>query len=103
MNICVLVGNILLGIGMFLTITTMLGFARFDDVYTRIHISSINDMLGIPVAIIGTSFLFFGLGDIFTAIKLCLGAIIWYIVTPITSYFLIKIVYFYKENENNKN
>ena len=99
MYIFTTLGYIFIGIGVFLTATTMLGFARFDNIYTRIHISTTNDMLGIPMAIIGTSLLFLGLGDVFTAVKLFFGVAIWYIVTPVTSYIIIKIVYFYRDDD----
>jgi len=103
MHIFTIIGYIFIGVGMFLTATTMLGFARFDNIYTRIHISTTNDMLGIPLAIIGTSFLFLGLGDIFTAIKLFFAVVIWYIIAPVSSYIIIKIVYFYKKEDQNDN
>ncbi len=93
------IGYILLSLGFFLTLTTMLGFARFTNVYTRIHIGTINDMLGIPLAILGIASLFAGLGDFFTAIKMCVGIIIWYITTPITSYMIIRIAYFYSNKD----
>ena len=101
MNFLTCIGYILLGFGIFLTITTMIGFSRFNDIYVRVHISSINDMFGIPTAIIGTAFLFLGLNDIFTAVKLCLSVVIWYIVAPISSYIVIKTIYFYNNNELN--
>ena len=82
MTVYSIIGYIFLGCGVFLTMTTMLGFARFDNIYTRIHISTMNDMLGIPFAILGTAFLFLD-------------------ITPVTSYIIIKIVYFYC-GENNK-
>ena len=93
------IGYILLSLGFFLTLTTILGFARFTNVYTRIHIGTINDMLGIPLAILGVASLFAGLGDFFTAIKMCVGIIIWYITTPITSYMIIRIAYFYSNKD----
>lgn len=89
------IGYILIGAGIFLTATTMLGFARFDNIYTRIHISTMNDMLGIPLAILGTAFLFLSINDTFTAVKLMFAIIVWYIMAPVTSYIIIKIVYFY--------
>ena len=58
-------------------------------------------MLGIPLAIIGTALLFFSLNDTFTAVKLFFGAIIWYIIAPVTSYIIIKIVYFYKQDQDD--
>ena len=102
MNTFIPLGYIFLILGVFLTITTMIGFARFDNIYTRIHISTTNDMLGIPLAIVGTAFLFLGIGDIFTAVKLMFGVVIWYIIAPVTSYILIKIVYFYKNESSNE-
>ena len=81
----------------------MFGFARFDNIYTRIHISTINDMLAIPLSIIGTAFLFLGIGEKFYFIKLLFAVVIWYIVTPITSYIIIKIVYFYRRTDNIEN
>lgn len=101
MNFLTYTGYILVGCGIFLTITTMIGFSRFNDIYVRIHISSVNDMFGIPIAIVGTAFLFFGLNDIFTAVKLCLSVVIWYIVAPISSYIVIKTIYFYHEGGSN--
>src|SRR5574344_324791 len=100
-----IIGYILLFAGIFLTATTMLGFARFDNIYTRIHISTINDMLAIPLAIVGTAFLFLGIGYKFIFIKLLFAVVLWYILAPITSYIIIKIAYFYhdddEEYENN--
>ena len=100
MSIFTYIGYCFLGVGIFLTLTTMLGFARFDNIYTRIHISTTNDMLGIPLAIAGVAFLFLGLNDVFTAIKLAFGIVIWYILAPVTSYIIIKIVYFYKDDDD---
>ena len=100
MQYVVIFGWLFLGIGMFLTLSTMLGFARFDNIDTRIHISTINDMLGIPLAIVGTSCLFFGIGEYFMAIKLFFGVMLWYIIAPVTSYILIKIVHFYYNPED---
>lgn len=101
MTVYSIIGYIFLGCGVFLTMTTMLGFARFDNIYTRIHISTMNDMLGIPFAILGTAFLFLDLNDVFTFVKLLFGIVVWYIITPVTSYIIIKIVYFYC-GDNNK-
>ena len=103
-----IIGYCLLSIGIFLTITTMIGFARFDNIYTRIHISTINDMLGIPAAILGVAFLFLGIDEKFTFIKLIFATFIWYVVTPITNYIIIKITYFYDkekqiDDKNNNN
>lgn len=98
-----ILGYILIGIGIFLTATTMLGFARFDNIYTRIHIGTMNDMLGIPLAILGTACLFMHIHDVQNAIKLLFAVILWYIIAPITSYIIIKIVYFYKRDEENEN
>ena len=95
MNLYSIIGYLFLFVGLFLTLSTMIGFARFDNIYTRIHISTINDMLAIPLAILGTAFLFLSLNDVFTFIKLLLAIAIWYIITPVTSYIIIKIVYFY--------
>lgn len=99
------IGYWLVFIGIFLTITTMIGFSRFDNIYTRIHVSTINDMLGIPMAILGTAFLFLDVGDKFTFVKLIFATVIWYIVAPVTNYIIIKITYFYNEveqmDENN--
>ena len=85
--------------GVLLTISTMLGFARFDNIYTRIHISTINDMFAIPIAIIGVSFLFLSIGDKFNALKLCFAVILWYIIAPVSSYIIIKIAYFYNNED----
>ena len=85
--------------GVLLTISTMLGFARFDNIYTRIHISTINDMFAIPIAIIGVSFLFLSIGDKFNALKLCFAVILWYIIAPVSNYIVIKIAYFYNHEE----
>lgn len=94
-----ILGCFFIGLGIFLTLTTMLGFARFDNIYTRIHLSTINDMLGIPFAILGTSFLFLSLHDNANGIKLMFAIVIWYIVAPISSYIIIKIVYFYNNEQ----
>ncbi len=99
MNIFTLLGYALLGLGIFLTMSVMLGLCRFNDIYTRIHITTINDMLGIPVTILGTASLFLGLGNVFTAIKLCIGVVIWYIVAPISNYIIIKMIYFYNDEK----
>ena len=93
-----IIGYILIGLGIFLTATTMLGFARFENIYTRIHISTVNDMLGIPLAIIGTACLFMHIHDIQNAIKLLFAVILWYIIAPVTSYIIIKITYFYHKD-----
>ena len=85
--------------GVLLTISTMLGFARFDNIYTRIHISTINDMFAIPIAIIGVCFFFLSILDKFNALKLCFAVILWYIIAPVSNYIVIKIAYFYNHEE----
>lgn len=95
-----IIGWIFIGCGLFLTATSMLGFTRFSDIYSRIHIATINDMLGVPLAIIGTAFMFLSVHDTFTFIKLLFAVVIWYITAPITSYIIIKITHFYKSDED---
>jgi multicomponent Na+:H+ antiporter subunit G len=99
MNVFTSIGYIFLCFGVFLTTTAMLGLSRFDNIYTRVHIATINDMFGIPIAIFGTALLFLGLNDIFTAVKLCIGIVIWYIIAPISNYIVIKMIYFYNNEK----
>lgn len=94
------IGCLFIGIGMLLTITTMLGFARFDNIYTRIHTATINDMLAIPLTIFGTSLVFLHFHDTKNAIKLFFAIVLWYIIAPVSSYIIIKIVHFYRRQES---
>jgi multicomponent Na+:H+ antiporter subunit G len=81
-------------LGVFFMITSIIGLIRIKDDYQMLHIAAINDMLGVPLFLGGLSGLcFINLQNIL-AIKIILLIVATYIVTPISGYIIIKILYF---------
>lgn len=90
---------------MFITLITafafVIGVLRFNDVYKQIHISSILDMLGVPIYLFTISLLFLKKGNFFVFGKMIILIITWYILSPIMNYCVIKIVHFYNKKEKS--
>ncbi|MCC2647005.1 MAG: putative monovalent cation/proton antiporter, mnhG/phaG subunit [Rickettsiaceae bacterium] len=77
----------LLIIGLSFIISAMIGIFRFPDFYTRAHASSISDSFGIPVFLIGLSFL---QPDLTSGLKVILLALIILIICPTSTHALVK-------------
>ncbi len=79
-------------IGIFFIITSIIGLIRINDSYQILHIAAINDMLGIPLFLLGLSGLCFLDAQNILGIKILLLIVATYIVTPIAGYIIIKII-----------
>ena len=88
-------GYIAVTIAILLIVLTTIGYVKFNNIYTQIHIVTVNDMITIPLIFLGFALLFFSKSDYSTAIKMLMITIIWFLVNSIVSYSLIKISYFY--------
>jgi multicomponent Na+:H+ antiporter subunit G len=97
-----ILGHALIILGAFLIVTTTVGFIRFNNIYTQIHIATLSDMVGFPAVLSGIALLCANQKLYHITLKLILAIVLWYIVIPITSYTLIKMTYFYNQSNRNK-
>jgi monovalent cation/proton antiporter MnhG/PhaG subunit len=100
MNILYIIGICFLVASVAIAFAVTVGFIRFQNPFTQIHIASVYEMLGFPLFLIGMIFIFIDKHKYDIALKVILALILWYVITPISSYAIIKIVYFY--NSKNK-
>jgi multicomponent Na+:H+ antiporter subunit G len=82
-----MIGWPLIIMGTFFILSAIIGILRFPDFYTRLHASGVSDSLGIPVFLIGLSFL---QPDFTSGLKLILLAVIIFIISPTSTHALIK-------------
>ena len=84
------IGSLFILLGAFFIISGMIGLVRFPDTFTKLHASSIAEVVGIPLALIGLAMIqttFFAAAKILVLIP-----IIW-IVGPVAQNALSKAAY----------
>jgi monovalent cation/proton antiporter MnhG/PhaG subunit len=92
------IGYIFILISLFLLLTVVMGLIKFNNIYLQIHIVTINDMVAFPLAILGIALLFISKSEFMLAIKLFFATVLWYIMSPISNYVIIKLAYFYNKS-----
>lgn len=91
-----IIGSLFILLGAFFIISGMVGLVRFPDTFTKLHASSVTEVIGIPLALIGLALT---QGTLFAATKiLILIPIIW-IIGPVASHALAKAAYKAKEED----
>ncbi len=99
-NIILILSYGVMFVGLFFIITTVVGLIRIRNIYQMLHIITINDMLGVPLFLLGLSGLCFIKNQNILAIKIVFLIIISYCVTVINSYIIVKILYFLKNQKS---
>jgi monovalent cation/proton antiporter MnhG/PhaG subunit len=94
----ILIGNFFLILGLFFSLTTVVGLIRIHNAYNQIHIACINDVMAVPLILIGCAFHLLSYGEVIVALKLITMIIMIYITSPIFGYVMMKVLYFFKHN-----
>jgi monovalent cation/proton antiporter MnhG/PhaG subunit len=100
MELFIVLSHICYIISVFSYVTCLIGLRKIENIYNKIHISNITDMIAIPFALLGLLFHFLSQKSYNNALKIMMAIVLWYIIAPITSYIIIKISYFYNKPEN---
>jgi len=90
------IGYVIISIGIFFAITSAVGLFRFRDPYSSLHVTSVNDMLAVPLILLGTGLLMYYDGLVSAGNKTIVAIISIYIAAPVSSYVMVKICYFVK-------
>jgi monovalent cation/proton antiporter MnhG/PhaG subunit len=94
----ILVGNFFLILGLFFSLTTVVGLIRIHNAYNQIHVACVNDVMAVPSILIGCAFYALNDLEIILALKLLTMIIMIYITSPIFGYVMMKVLYFFKQN-----
>ena len=78
-------GDIILLIGFFFILTSVVGVIRFKHVYNRIHAASLLESLGIPLFILSLIFINPISYNLFDILKLCICILCLYICSAINT------------------
>ena len=81
----VYIGWILIVIGIFFVLSGTLGLYRFPGFYNKLHAASVTECCGVPISLIGLSFI---QSDWFVSIKLVIAALLILILNPVASFAL---------------
>ena len=90
------IGSLFILLGAFFIVSGMLGLIRFPDTFTKLHASSVTEVVGIPLTLIGLAMIqvtFFAAAKILVLIP-----IIW-VVGPVAQNALAKAAYKVKKEE----
>ena len=90
------IGALFILLGAFFIISGMVGLVRFPDTFTKLHASSVTEVVGVPLALIGLAMIqttFFAAAKILVLIP-----IIW-IIGPVAQHALSKAAYKSKKEE----
>jgi monovalent cation/proton antiporter MnhG/PhaG subunit len=92
------IGDLILPIGFFFILTSVIGVIRFRHVYNKIHAASVLESLGIPLFIISLIFINQTSYNLFDLAKLCICIFLLYICSAINT----SCVSLIKKSEDNK-
>ena len=92
------IGYFLLISGMFFILTSFIGIVRFKDFFSKMHAASISDSFGIPISLIGLSFI--SLNYIVT-IKLLIIAVLYLLISPVSTNALAKSAWISKNSNTS--
>jgi multicomponent Na+:H+ antiporter subunit G len=92
------IGYVLLVLGMFFILTSLVGMLRFKGFFAKVHAATISDSFGIPICLIGLACI---TDNHILTIKLILIAILYLLVSPASSHALVKSAWL--NSDFNKN
>jgi multicomponent Na+:H+ antiporter subunit G len=78
---------IMITIGLFFIISSIVGLFRFPDFYTKIHAASVADSFGIPLCLLGLAML---QTSLLSSLKILIIMILFFLVSPASSHALVK-------------
>jgi len=74
-----------MSLGLVFLAVAAIGFTRFPDVFSRLHVTGVIDTLGVPLILLGAAVY---AGFTLTSGKLILGILFMYITSPIVGHLL---------------
>ena len=83
MTIFTYIGYILIGLGYFFIFTTAYGFTKFKDVFRKMHVIGVSDLIGVPMIIIGCGMMYLDQGRQDILWKLIFVAVLIYLTSPV--------------------
>lgn len=81
-----IIASILLILGAFFILSSIIGLIRMPDIYTKTHAAALADSLGIPLCLIGLAFL---QPNTINIAKIIVILILFFILSPTNSHALI--------------
>ncbi len=96
-----IIGVIVFLLGVIVMTIASIGLMRFKNNFTLLHIASLSDMFGVPLAMIGMTLLLLSQEVYSLAMKVFLLVMLLFICVPIGGYIVAKIIYFI-DHENHK-
>jgi multicomponent Na+:H+ antiporter subunit G len=84
------IAYVIIFLGLFFIITSILGLIRMPDSFAKIHALSISEVLGIPLILIGLALL---QNSLFASLKVLLLIPIMLIVGPVSTHYIAKITH----------
>jgi multisubunit Na+/H+ antiporter MnhG subunit len=88
---------VLIVVGITISAAITIGIVRFGNNFTILHIISANDMLALPLILLGCCGILTSQAQYATAAKVLLLIILLYIANPISGYIMAKLLYFNKK------
>lgn len=96
MNLIGIIGYIIIAIGIFFILSSIIGLIRLPDFFTKIHASSIADSLGIPLCLFGLAIM---QNSIINTAKILVIIILFFLLGPTSNHALIKAAWI-KQNKD---
>lgn len=82
-----LLAVVMLGVGVFFIAIGAIGFMRFPDVFSRLHVTGVVDTLGAPLIMLGVAIY---LGPRLVSVKLLLGIGFLIVTSPLLGHLLAR-------------
>lgn len=87
---------ILIALGSFFIMSSVLGLFRFPDFFTKIHAAGVADSFGIPLCLLGLSL---AQSSLLGAIKVLGITLLFFLLSPTSNHALIKAAWMHKEQK----
>lgn len=88
-----IIAYILLVLGIFFIISSIVGLLRFPDFYTKMHAAGVADSFGIPLALLGLSML---QSSWIGSLKVIAIILLFFLLSPTNTHALIKAAWISK-------
>lgn len=88
---------ILISLGIFFIISSIVGVFRFPDFYTKLHAAGVADSFGIPLCLLGLALL---QTSWLSALKVIVIIILFFLLSPTSTHALIKAAWTSKTKQD---
>lgn len=83
-------GWVLVVIGIFFIITSIVGLFRMRNIYNKMHAASLSDSFGLPICLLGFVLI---QDNLVSMIKICIMLFFFFVLSPTNSHSLISAVW----------